>query len=120
MIDDDRVSRWHTPAPQEPGDEIVVDLGNPVMVAGVELRLAGYVADFPRLLKIEISDDRAEWREVWSGSAAREALIAAIEDPRDVPLRFPMEAAGRFVRLRQLGSDRTFFWSIAELRVHGT
>jgi hypothetical protein len=120
MMDGDRVTRWHTGGPQAPTNEVIVDLGLERHVLGVELDIAGYVADFPRALTIEVSRERVTWFPAWSGDTALMAFSAALEQPLDVPLRFPLERLpARYVRLRQTGTEKIFYWSIAELRVYG-
>ena len=120
MTDGDRITRWHTGGPQAPATELTVDLGSVRQITGVEQTLGGYVADFPRSLIVETSADGASWTPAWSGETAHLALSAALEQPLDIPLRFPVEPRpGRYVRLRQMGSDSTYYWSIAELKVVG-
>ena len=120
MTDGDLISRWEAHRNQQPGDSVTLDLGSPRQVRGVELVLGGYVADFPRKLQIELSDDGAAWKQVWSGSGGGPALTGALLYPRVMPLtfQFPPERA-RFIRLTQLGADPVFYWTIAELRVFG-
>src|SRR6185295_18794811 len=48
MIDGNLDTLWRTVRPQAPGDEVIVDLGQPRGIAGLEMLLGGYVADFPR------------------------------------------------------------------------
>ena len=85
------------------------------------MQIGGYVADFPRLLQIDISDDRNAWRTAWTGKPAFITYLAALEEPLTVPLRFPLAgASGRYVRLRQLSADPVYYWSIAELHVLGS
>lgn len=120
MIDDDRISRWHTERPQSRTDQVTIDLGTLRSASGVEMEIAGYIMDFPRLLTIETSREGARWEEAWSGGTALTTFSAALEDPLQVPLRFAFDPRpARFVRLRQTGSDDTFYWSIARLRVYG-
>jgi hypothetical protein len=120
MTDGDRVTRWHTGGPQAPTNEIAIDLGVERHVVGVELDIGGYVADFPRILSIDVSRDGMTWDSRWSGDTALLALSAALERPLDIPLRFPLERGpARYVRLRQTGTEDVFYWSIAELRVYG-
>ena len=56
---------------------------------------------------------------LWSGRTGAKAVSAAIADARLVPLTitFP-SAVARYVRLRQLGADKTYHWSISELSVY--
>jgi hypothetical protein len=120
MTDGDRITRWHTGGPQDPTNEITVDLGTSRQVCGVEQEIAGYVADFPRTLTVETSVDGVSWSPAWAGDGAIVALTAALEQPLTIPLRFPFDARlARYVRLRQTGRDHTYYWSIAELRIYG-
>ena len=76
--------------------------------------------DFPRGLIIEASHDGQTWREVWRGGSAGLAFPAAFEDPRDVPLRYRFAPTpARLLRLKLTKNDKTYYWSIAEMRVVG-
>ena len=120
MTDGDIVTRWHAGREQRPGDSMTVDLGQPRLVHGAETLIAGYVADFPRQLSIETSLDGQVWSPAWSGGTAMMALSAALEDPLNVPLPFPFEPrSARYLRFTQTGSEETYYWSVAELRVLG-
>jgi hypothetical protein len=120
LTDGDRITRWHTGGPQGPGAELLLDLGGVREVQGVELQLGGYVADFPRELVIELSEDGAAWTPAWSGPTAFVAYLAGLEDPLLMPLRFAIgPAPARFVRLRQTANDPVYYWTIAELRLFG-
>jgi hypothetical protein len=121
-IDDgDLLSRWEAGRGQRPGDSLTLDLGTTRQVRGVELDLGGYVADFPRRLRIETSVDGSSWEERWSGSGGGAALAGALLDARLMPLFFAFTPApARYIRLTQLGSDPVFYWSVAELKVFGT
>jgi F5/8 type C domain-containing protein len=120
MTDGDRITRWHTGGPQDPTNQVTVDLGATRAVGGVEEDIGGYIADFPRFLIIDTSADGATWVPAWSGGTALVALSSAIEEPLNIPLRFPFPSRpARYVRLRQTGADDVYYWSIAELRVYG-
>jgi hypothetical protein len=121
MTDGDLVSRWEARREQRPGDSVTLDLGSAKQVRGLELDLGGYVADFPRQLRIETSVDGASWQEIWTGSGGVPALAGALLDAKVMPLLFPFEPhAARYIRMTQLGSDPVFYWTIAELKVFGT
>ncbi len=120
MTDHDIITRWHAGREQRPGDSMTVDLGQPRMVHGAETLIGGYIADFPRQLSIETSLDGQLWSPAWSGGTAIMALSAALQDPLNVPLPFPFDPrSARYLRFTQTGSEQTYYWSVAELRVLG-
>jgi hypothetical protein len=120
-LDGDPDTRWYTGRPQQPGDELVVELDAVEAVEGVELSLGPHYGDFPRRLVVEASLDARDWKALWDGPTSSLALAAAIEAPRRMPLRvcFPPTPA-RHVRLRQVGRAPKFGWTVAELTVLGT
>jgi hypothetical protein len=119
LTDGDRLSRWTTAAPQAGGEHVIPDLGAVRDIGAVVLHAGGFVADLPRALSVEVSDDGEEWTVTFQGSVAALAVRGALADPSDLPVAVPVDARGRFIRLTQLGSDREMWWSIAELSVHG-
>ena len=66
-----------------------------------------------------MSSDGEHWEEVWQGTTAAQAFLAAVRGPREAAVRiaFPPRRA-RFVRLRQIATHRNL-WRVAELRVNG-
>jgi hypothetical protein len=121
MTDHDRITRWDAGREQRPGDRVTVDLGQPREVSGADMVIGGYVADFPRQLSIETSLDGQSWSQAWHGGAALMAFSAALEDPLNVTLPFPFDPPrqARYIRFTQNGSERIYYWSIAELRIIG-
>jgi hypothetical protein len=120
MNDGDILSRWDTAGPQDPSSVVTLDLGAPKQVEGVETLIGGYLADFPRELTIDVSLDGVTWEAAYQGQPALMTYISALEMPRTVPLRFPLNRPARHLRMRQTGADPVFYWSIAELHVYGS
>jgi hypothetical protein len=121
MTDGDLITRWDTAGPQDPTNVVTIDLGAPKQVEGVETQIAGYLADFPRHLVVEVSEDGLSWSTAWEGETALMTYVAALEIPRTVPLRIPVgNRRAQYVRMRQTGADRTYYWTIAELKVFGS
>jgi hypothetical protein len=120
MIDHDIMTRWHCGREQRPGDGFTVDLGVIRQVGGAELMIAGFVADFPRQLLIETSGDGMTWTTAWNGNAPAVALSAALEDPLNITMPFEFERRpARYVRFTQQGTEETYYWSVAEMRIVG-
>jgi hypothetical protein len=120
MIDGDLITRWDTAGPQDPTSVVTVDLGTEKHVEGVEMMIAGYLADFPRGLTIDVSIDGTTWERAWEGEPALMTYVTALELPRTVPLRFPVGRNARHIRMHQTGADPVYYWSIAELHVFGS
>jgi hypothetical protein len=121
MTDGDLITRWDTAGPQDPTNVVTIDLGAPKQIEGVETQIAGYLADFPRQLVVELSEDGVSWSTAWEGETALMTYVAALEIPRTVPLRIPLgNRRAQYVRMRQTGADRTYYWTIAELKVFGS
>src|SRR4029453_8801250 len=96
------------------------DIGSVREIAGVTMTLGEWVRDFPRRLAIETSTDGGTWERVWEANTVGIAVLAAIERPRESPMRFGFAPrSARFVRLRTLVPHKNF-WRVAELSVHGT
>ena len=114
------MTRWHCGREQRPGDGFTVDLGVIRQVGGAELMIAGFVADFPRQLLIETSGDGMTWTTAWNGNAPAVALSAALEDPLNITMPFEFERRpARYVRFTQQGTEETYYWSVAEMRIVG-
>jgi len=119
LTDGDRLTRWDSGAPQNGSETVTIDLGASQQVSAVTLALGPYHADFPRLLSIDTSNDLDGWTTQWSGRSGAKAVAAAVTDARLVPLTVVFSpVAARYVRLRQLGADKAYHWSIAELSVY--
>jgi hypothetical protein len=119
MVDNDRTTRWES-GPQSTQTRIEIDLGGVRSVAGIDLMLGPSLADFPRGLLVEVSEDRLSWRKVWEGGSAGLAFAGASEAPLDVPLRYRFPATpARLVRMQLTKNDHTYYWSIAEMRIVG-
>jgi len=120
MLDGDLTTRWES-GPQSEGTAVVIDLGTDHSVDAVELKLGPFPEDFARELAIEASEDAKTWREVWRGGSARLAFDGGIKQPSEMPLRYELSppTTTRYLRLRLLSNDETYYWSIAELAVYG-
>ena len=115
-IDGDVGTQWQI-GPQQPGQWIAVDLGVERAVGGIEQAISRDLLGYPRELAVDVSLDGETWREVWRGPTTAPAFLAAVERPREIPLRVRFDPqAARFVRLRQLGTFEGG-WTVAELRV---
>jgi hypothetical protein len=120
MLDGDLSTRWQS-GPQSDHTMVDLDLGAERSVYELQLLLGVFIEDFPRAFSIEMLGEGAVWKELYRGGTAGRAFVGALEFPREVPLTFdfpPVKA--RYLRLRTLTNDETYYWSIAELKVLGS
>jgi len=109
---------WMTRGPQRGRERFAIPLAESTQVSGVVMTLGDKIFDYPRMLAIETSRDGETWEPAWQGPTAALAFRAVIENPKlsRLTFRFPPREA-KTIRLRQVGSSRRFFWSIAELEL---
>jgi hypothetical protein len=104
--------------PQQPGQWLIVDLGQVRNVGGLTHALGDYFLDFPRRLAIELSTNGLVWERVWEGPTASRAFLALVRGPREGGMRFAFDARpARFLRLLQLDSSERM-WRVSEIQVH--
>jgi hypothetical protein len=117
-VTDGRVtSAWHSGVSQLGSEELIADLGSVQPIQAAELWLGSAARDFPRQLQIAVSQNGNQWEEAWEGHGSARALVAALDDPREIRTFYDLGSRrARFVRFRQLAHDRRP-WSIAELRI---
>jgi hypothetical protein len=118
-LDGNQKTRWDG-GPQRGAQVVTIDLGSTRSIDGLTMTLGSHPSDFPRALIIESSSDGREWTPRWSGSSAAVAFAAALRHPKELPLTFALAGVpARMLRLRQVGNDPMFYWSIFELAVYG-
>jgi hypothetical protein len=118
MFDGDSDSRWLTGAHQS-GDEWIqleLDRSRDVRVVRMQVGARSF-GDYPRDLAIEAVEDTGT-RTLFRGSVLPQLARGVIADGEHpfVEIVLPSNHA-RVLRLRQLGTTRTFFWSIHELEL---
>ena len=115
-IDGDHGPRWTT-GPQAPEQWLRLELDGAGTVAGVVL-WGSLGMEFPRRLRVETSRDGRAWETVWQGRTELAVLRGALRDAR-APLAATFTGVpARYVRLRQMGRDPSFAWSVTEVDVH--
>jgi hypothetical protein len=118
LTDGDIATRWYTTGTQSGGEELLIDLGADLSIAGVELCLGRWVLAFPRELVVAISSDGDAWTEAWQGRGDLPAFEGGLREPNRMPLWLDTGGrTGRFLRIRLVGQRRDREWVIAELRV---
>jgi len=134
-FDNDSSTRWGSGAPQRPGMSFTVTFKAPVHLRGIRLDWRSFPPDYPRGLEI-IAVTENKWPEnklaqkqnaVNQMPVINEVQLMSGEQYRKAqPLSTKISELSVFadtenvtaIILRQLGSDRKFDWSIAEVKLY--
>lgn len=121
-VDGSLATAWSTGGRQDPGVEVRLTLDRPVIVTRVRLDLGVFTHEFPRELRIDVSDGRGgAATTVWTGGTAGLAITGAYRDRVRAPITIDVMpgAPAQMITLTSLGSDREYPWSIAEVAAFG-
>ena len=117
-------TRWRTGRPQKVGDIFQFSLAKPVDVRRVVLSVHKSPTDFPRGLRVEISEDGKNYKTVyerqdWFGPVKWSKDGYPYYGPQsEVVVDFPKSEHGRFFRFIQIASDPHYDWSIGEIKLY--
>jgi hypothetical protein len=111
------MSVWRSGGSQRGDEELIADLGSVQPIRAAELWLGAADKDFPRDLRIAVSQDGKQWDDAWEGHGSAPALSAALDNPLEIRTFYDLGIrSARLVRFRQVGRDRRP-WAVAELRI---
>jgi len=110
-FDGDETTRWGSGEPQKPGMTFAVEFAAPVALRGLRYHLGAFHSDYPRLLDVDLVLTTGEERHI----LAKDDSVALRYYSGPITMTFDTTMV-RSVRFTQLGRDRTFDWSIAELQ----
>ena len=121
VLDNRSQSRWATGRPQHVGDFFEVRFDHQVPLIRVTLSTKNHPADFPRGLRVLVSEDGVAFTELldepsWLGPVNWTTEGYPYFGPQqDVTIDFPEQRSVRAVRFVQIGEGDRFDWSIEEL-----
>jgi hypothetical protein len=118
LFDGDADSRWLSGRRQSGDEWIALDLDRPRDIRVVRLQLAARsFGDYPRELAVDVVEEGGT-RTLFHGPALPSFARGLVADGTHpfIDIVLPDNRA-RTVRLRQLGTTHSFFWSIHELRL---
>jgi hypothetical protein len=119
LLADDGRGVWMSGSPQQGGEYFVADLGASRRLSSIVLEQRGLPSGYPRALAVEWSVDGVGWTQAWSGSPASEATCGALLDPLRVPIRLPVYATARYIKVTQTGRAAKHLWVVAGFAAMG-
>ena len=115
---DGRLDTDWVDAPQHPEQWLQLELSAMQDVGGVSLAIEEHAGDFPRHVRVEVSDEGEVWRSVWDGDTAARVFLAAQREPRTGWLRLAFPAThARMVRIRQTATSAVG-WRVPEAEIN--
>lgn len=105
MLDGDPKTRWDTGRAAQPGDEVIIDLGDVHRLTKVRIDTTASAHDFPRRFLLYLSTDGTNWGDP----------VASGHGEADLRIGFTPQQA-RYIRLVNQ-SGQGGFWSIHEFQV---
>ena len=122
MIDGDITTSWGSPAAQVAGEAFTVSFDAPVTVARVVFENDDQrILDYPRRLRISVSDEAGTPRPVWEGRTAALAVQGVLRERFRSPVQvdLPDGVTGRQLTFTLLEGDERIPWAVSELQVFG-
>lgn len=120
VMDSNLTTRWHTDSTQKAGMFIEIDMAEIYRIEALSMDFGKASMDFPRGLKLEISEDKNNWCEIDLRFNYANYVRHLLKYPKDkrMIIRFNPVDAG-FARLTLTADHGMFFWSIYELDIWG-
>jgi hypothetical protein len=120
VTDGNPATYWVSSELQRADEQMLVQLDGVHRVSGVILSTGLSAEAYPRLLRIETSQDGATWTAAAEEAPAGLAFSAILRDFARSELSFRLpDVESRYVRLRQLGRDPRSFWVVRDITILG-
>ena len=112
-------TRWLSGAPQRGDEWIELRFRKPTDIAHLRLWMhKRSFGDYPRQLLVEGTSDGTTYTELHQGRGFPRLLLGMINHSNFIPIDVSLSPnASHALRLRQIGTTKTFYWSIHEIEL---
>lgn len=112
-------SIWSTSGRKRTGDYLLLEFPENLDVNQVSLYLGKYVQHYAINLRLEISQDGQEWKKVNRFYSAADFTLNLIDNPLEPVQNIHFGGnSQKYLKITQMGDDREFPWSVAEIKVY--
>jgi len=119
LKDNKMETNWSTGRNKKTGDFLLVELRRVMKIAKVSFFLEANSHDYALNMKVETSLDGKDWKKIKYGYFPGEFTENLIYSPQQPVQNIYLNRKKiRFLKITQVGHDRTFFWSVAEMRIY--
>lgn len=119
LKDNNLETRWNSFGAKKTGDFILVEFKEPKEIAKISFHLGKYLSDFALDFILEGSADGKKWKRIKldysPGEFTKEMIYSPSNPIQKIYLREPNI---RYLKIIHLGKDKTFWWSVAELKIY--
>lgn len=119
LKDNNPKTRWTTGRGKKTGDFLLLEFEKPLILGKVSLHLGSFPYDFALDIRTETSLDGKEWKKIGRDYYPSEFLENLIYSPLEPIQNIYLRGRKlRYLKLTQIGDDRNYWWSVAELKIY--
>lgn len=126
LFDGNRATRWNPPGGQRSGEEFCLAFSQKIVISGIDLSVGNFTSDFPRGVEVinvaSCAENEGEVvfrRHRWEGPVRfTQAGLAYWGWQADMRLMFEKDIAAQMLKIRQIGKNSQFDWSVAEAGIY--
>jgi hypothetical protein len=119
LMDNDMNTRWTTGRKKTSGDYILVEFKKPQRVDRISLYQGNFTLDYALRIRVDVSSDGKEWRSYYRLFSPGEFVKNLIDSPLNLVQNVDLHGEEiKFLRIVQVGNDKTFWWSAVELKIY--
>lgn len=112
-------TRWNSEGPKKKGDFILVEFKEPKEITQVSLHLGRFQSDFALDFILEASLDGKNWQRIKDKYSPGEFTKDMIYSPFNPIQNLYLDKQNLlYLKIIHLGEDKTFWWSVAELKIY--
>jgi len=119
LKDNDMRTRWTSGRIKTTGDYLLVEFKEPLAVDKVSLFQGRFTLDYALRIRVDVSSDGKKWRSHHRLFSPGEFVTNLVYSPLDLVqnVYLPGEEI-KFLKIVQVGNDKTFWWSVVELKIY--
>ncbi len=119
LMDNDMSTRWTTERKKTSGDYILVEFKEPQRVDRISLYQGNFTLDYALRIRVDVSSDGKNWRSYHRLFSPGEFVKNLVYSPLNLVQNvYLTDEKIKFLRIVQVGNDKTFWWSAVELKIY--
>lgn len=118
LKDNNMETRWTSEREKTTGDYLLLEFKEPTRVDKVSLFQGSFSFDYALRIRVDVSSDGDKWRSYHRLFSPGEFVKKLVYSPLNLVQNIDLPGEEiKFLRIVQVGDEKTFWWSVAELKV---